>query len=202
MTFDAFLGKAVAEMIEDKISIKFINRKNESKHQDSSFSAPPFSDFTINYWHKKSNSEDWKCDFIHEYCHYLQWKLENDKWGQPYENAYTTFNDYFNNKDRKCISPSVIEKVVEVEVDCGLKVAKLLRRKRIKFDTKRYFKYNNLYILCYSAMVKYKTFNIPYEFTNNIMKCIPVKPLTMESWRNFKHYDKIDFCYKLAYTEA
>lgn len=197
MTFDNFLGKAVIEMIESDISVKFIKRKKDSKHSNSSFCAPPYSDFTVNYWTEKK-SEDWKGDFIHEYCHFLQWKNEFEKW-ESYEDAFSAFNDFFNNKNRKTISQSVINKVVEVEVDCGLKVDRLLKNKKIKFDRKDYFKYNNLYILCYPSMVKYRTFNIPYKFTENIMKFIPAKPITMDIFHNYKYYEKIDFCYKLAY---
>ena len=68
-------------------------------------------------------------------------------------------------------------------------------------DIKRYFHENNLYILCYDAIVKYKKFNIPYEFTETIMHQIPKKPLTMDILDNFPHYDKIDFCFKLAYEK-
>jgi hypothetical protein len=199
MTINAFIGESVAEMIRAGISVKFVKRKKESKNAGCYFIPPPFSEFVIHYYeHQKP--DEWIYNFIHEFCHFIQYRDEFEKWSDASDAASTSFCDFFDNKSRKKLSKKYIRRVQEMEVDCGIKVFNLIKEKRLKIDIKRYFKENNLYILCHPFMVKYRKFDIPYTYTTDIERFIPKKrPITMADIDNYKHYEKLDFCFLLAY---
>lgn len=193
MTNDTFIGNSISEMITHGISVKFIKRKNESRNSGCTFTPPPYSEMVINYFYNQMNDE-WIYNFIHEFCHFIQWRDENHIWG-PYDKYSSKFEEYFINKKQKTLSENIVKKIQEIEIDGGLKAHKLITDNELAIDLDRYFVNNNLYILCYPSMVKYKKFIIPYEFTDNIDELIPREPVTIDVVSNYGYYNEIDSCY-------
>lgn len=90
--------------------------------------------------------------FIHEYCHFLQWKNDRKFWN-THTTSYDLLFDWIEDKDlvaeEKDLQHS-LESILAIEHDCESRVLKLLKHNPIlEFDTTKYIKAVNAYLWSY-----------------------------------------------------
>lgn len=99
-------------------------------------------------------SNDWRLLFLHEYCHFTQWKegklsvlddIENlDDWyGEDCSYDYET-------------AEHLTRVYQEIELDCEKRVIDILRRRKIRIDKKKYITSANAYIWLYQIALERK----------------------------------------------
>ena len=90
--------------------------------------------------------------FIHEYCHFLQWKHDREFWDSSSE-YYDLLFDWIENKELQA-SEEDLEKslhtILAIEHDCEKRVLNLVKNNPIEgFDTDKYIRAVNSYLWSY-----------------------------------------------------
>jgi hypothetical protein len=90
--------------------------------------------------------------FIHEYCHFLQWKYDRAFWDSSTE-YYDVLFDWIENKDM-IVADEVLNKslhtILAIEHDCESRVLKLVELNPIEnFDKDKYIRAVNSYLWSY-----------------------------------------------------
>jgi hypothetical protein len=90
--------------------------------------------------------------FIHEYCHFLQWKYDRAFWDSSTE-YYDVLFDWIENKDM-IVADEILNKslhtILAIEHDCESRVLKLVELNPIEnFDKDKYIRAVNSYLWSY-----------------------------------------------------
>jgi hypothetical protein len=90
--------------------------------------------------------------FIHEYCHFLQWKYDRAFWDSSTE-YYDVLFDWIENKDM-IVTDEILDKslhtILAIEHDCESRVLKLVELNPIEnFDKDKYIRAVNSYLWSY-----------------------------------------------------
>lgn len=184
-----FIGNAIKELLENDVSVKFNKRIYNSKNSYNYFSYLHKKELEINYF--DSDFNNWFPIFLHEYCHFLQWRDEFKKWNS-YTKYLIKYDSVFNTNLTK-IKPNIIRKVQEIEMDCDQKAIAFIKKYKLDIDLKQYIKESNFYILCYEFFPKYNKFFVPYE--KHILEMFPDTHFTMSDLLNFKHKKEVEKMY-------
>lgn len=187
MTNEEFVGIAIKNMLKSDISIKFTKRKKASKFDFNYFCAdPPQPEFVVNYF--KNRFQNIFEIFIHEYCHFLQWKDKIPLWIEC-DVALEKFILFIENK-RKTLSRDVILPIQYLELDCDKRVTKLIKKHNLKIDTIKYIKESNAYILSYPHVLQTRKF-ITEIYKPDVLKHVPDKHLTQtQIKKGIKEFDE------------
>lgn len=173
-----FISEALIEMIENKVSINLL-RKNiidmNGTCVNGFFTGKPL---TFNCAMAKAQ-KDWVPVFLHEYCHYKQFKENSKKWDNFLKVGGYKIWDWINNKIE--LNSSELKEIVNVtrdlELDCEKRVIKIIEKYELGcIDIKEYIKMSNAYMFFYSLLPKTRKWYTmaPYDF-NNILKIVPDK---------------------------
>ena len=159
MTQEEFTGKAIVELIQSGVTVKFNKHTYYSKHAYNYFLGNDKNPkMLINCLGRETSY--WFPIFIHEYCHFLQWKEDKVKW-KTYDQHCTLFFDYIEGKI-DYISDETVEKVQELEMDCDKRAMKLIDELQLEVNLDEYIQYANIYYISHGLMKKYKEFFFPY----------------------------------------
>lgn len=90
--------------------------------------------------------------FLHEYCHYLQWKNNRDLWDRSlltYDTLFEWIDKPESNYTDEELNQSLHD-IIELEHDCESKALKLLQNNPIEnVSTEKYIRAVNAYLLHY-----------------------------------------------------
>jgi hypothetical protein len=90
--------------------------------------------------------------FIHEYCHFLQWKYNREFWDSSCE-YYDTLFDWIENPQLEVSEENLqksLETILTIEHDCESRVLKLVELNPIEnFDKDKYIRAVNSYLWSY-----------------------------------------------------
>lgn len=168
MSNEEFLGICIFDMLKHGVNILFKKRIYDSKECYPYFHEDPLT-FALNYFESQIKNKEWFTIFIHEYCHFIQWKNEKKKWTIDYDYASEKLNKFLDKKS-KSVDIESIRKVQELELDCDKKALRLMKKHQLDVDINLYTKYSNLYILCHPLFGKYGHFYTPYELLEYVPK--------------------------------
>ncbi len=177
MTPETFVGKAIREMVDDNVSVHFIKRKYNSRYAYDFFTCGDKGDkpeLAINYFYEIF--DHWFPTFIHEYCHYKQWKEDPEAWNKM-SDCYDKFGDYMVGDIPK-LAPKHVRQIQATEIDCEQRAIELIKKYKFKIDLDKYIKQSNLYIYTYTYMAKYRKFFIPFE--QELLDMMPTTQYTLE----------------------
>ncbi len=178
MTPEEFVGNAIKEMVDDNVSVHFIKRKYNSRYAYDFFTCGDKGDkpeLAINYFCEDFNY--WFPTFIHEFCHYKQWKENPEKWVKM-SDCYDKFGDFMVGK-LPSLSTKYLRQIQRTELDADKRALKIIKKYGYDdiIDVDKYIKQSNLYIYTYNYMVKYCKFYVPFE--HELMDLMPVKQYTL-----------------------
>lgn len=90
--------------------------------------------------------------FIHEYCHFLQWKTDRKFWDDSSEH-YDTLFDWIENKEMIASEENLqssLNTILSIEHDCERRVLKLIDLNPVEgFDKDKYIRAVNAYLWSY-----------------------------------------------------
>ena len=183
MTRESFIGKCLAEMVADDVSVRFNKRIYDSRHSYNSFTPDPRPELAINFF--SQNIDEWFPIFVHEYCHYLQWSKTPEIWkkyDKPSEHLHQLLYE-----DRPTISKKYLHLLQEVELNCDKMAIELIKKHKLKVNLKDYIVDSNLYIACYPLIAKYKKMVVPYE--GDAYDIMPKEHFTLDDLvkKNYDH---------------
>lgn len=195
MTRETYIGKAIKEMIANDITISFTRRKKSSKLSSSYFDplmGPSYNSspkFTVNYF--ENDFQNVFEYFIHEYCHFKQWKEQTDIWKNGQAN-WLLFDLFLKKKFDK-FTKSQLLSIQKLELDCDERAIKEIRQYNLPIDIRKYTKESNSYIYSYNIIYDLREFNEIVDFTNpELLKQLPARQIAVENLQTrISKYDKI-----------
>jgi hypothetical protein len=77
----SFIGNALVEMIENKVNLKLLRKNRVNIENDDSFLNGYFNENPLEFSCAMSKPQkEWIPIFLHEYCHFKQWKEKTSIW--------------------------------------------------------------------------------------------------------------------------
>lgn len=142
-----FITKVVKELIANGFSV-FLHNKDQLDGYGGWFGTDEGKEeFVVAMKHHMSFEI-----FIHEYCHYLQWKYDRAFWDGSTE-YYDTLFDWIEDKNMVCSEEQLtksLNTILAIEHDCESRVLKLIELNPIEnFDREKYIRAVNSYLWSY-----------------------------------------------------
>jgi hypothetical protein len=172
---DAFFSKCMRELMKYGVTIQFVSEE---------ISNINYSFFEVD--HRGENprlsmvySEENFLDnfplFLHEYCHFLQWKN-----GEHFDStsSLTKFGEWIAYKSEK-FSIKDIRNIQQMELDCDKKVIRLVKKYQLPIDISIYKKMTNSYVLSYNYIFEKRIFFHSGFDHPEVMNCVPDRFLSM-----------------------
>ena len=151
-----FVAKVVKELLYHKFSIKLLNVENIDGYGGWFGTDEGEEEFVVAMKHHMSFEI-----FIHEYCHFLQWKYDRKLWYKSMS-TYDILFDWISfpllkySKDIKDCEytneqlDQSLHDILEIEHDCEKRVLKLVANNPIEnFDNDKYIRAVNAYLWSY-----------------------------------------------------
>lgn len=176
MTEEHFIGYAIKQMVENEVTVQFNKRTNNSKHSANYFSVEKETKptFVINYFDASLDFEI----FLHEYCHFLQWKRNTLIWQRGLQ-SLDYFYKWLDGRHDICRKYHIIN-IQALELDADRRVVELIKKHKFDIDIPKYIKESNSYILTFQYVWKqrdYKEFPVNYN-NPEILEMLPEKHIT------------------------
>jgi hypothetical protein len=137
--------------------------------------------------------------FIHEYCHYLQWKTDRKYFMKLINNCGIVF-DWLDGKFfRKDIIEYAIRGVIELEWDCEKRALDQIKQYKLDVDVEEYCKSSNSYLLFYNIVHQERKWYKETPYTTTLVKSMPDKLMDLEFYldkdniteKQYKQYLKL-----------
>jgi len=181
MTGEEFIGKCILQMLADGITVQFNKRKNNSKYAFNFFDIDKEAKnrLVINYFYNPQEGDAYILEtFIHEYCHYRQWKSNPVKW-DIFDYHYNLLDDWLCHRS-EVVPEESIRYIQKMESDCDRRVVRLVKKYQLPINLETYIKQSNAYILSYNMVLKQrKFFNFAAYNHEDILKNIEPKCYSM-----------------------
>lgn len=174
MNMETFIGKCVNDMVSKGVSVEITPRKRTGKFGYNYFYDGTHPDygkrvtFKINYY--TPSLTDIFDIFVHEYCHFLQWKDEIPLWAEA-RGANKNLDDYLEDKQNSC-SIEDLRMVQKLELDCDRRAVELIKAYNLPVDLDRYIVESNGYILSYNLIHKARMFFITSAYGDDRIKAL------------------------------
>jgi hypothetical protein len=144
-----FVSEATIELLDSKIHVEFIRKRYVDKDYSGLFDHINKT-LRVATWHKP---EFWVPIFLHEYCHFKQWKEQTEHWVNA-ENS--PFMDWLYDSSIKDIDYNKECHLCQLmEQECDRKVIRLMLHYKMighMRDVQRCIKAMNLYHISYQVM--------------------------------------------------
>lgn len=149
MKTNNFICKVTSELLDDDFSVLIHQKKNVN---DCGGWFDPYNrEFVVSMKNKMGFEI-----LIHEYCHYIQWKIRRRWFG----NRAKACGIVFEWIDGKNYSKKVLDKafrdVLELELDCELNSIALIKSYKLDVDIEKYVNASNAYLLFYQIVRKHR----------------------------------------------
>ena len=184
---ERFIKDTIFDLVSNEVSIELTHRKTHFNFFDE--------DNKQIQVRIQDTIKEWGLIFIHEYCHYLQWK--DGKYGSPmYGEAGGEIHLWIRkriklNKERVNL---IANRIKRCELDCEKRVVNLINKYKLEVDTKSYIRNANAYVFSYN-MIKERR-----EWYKLGPQCVPeiidIMPETFLS-----RYDRTPDKYRQLYLE-
>jgi hypothetical protein len=177
--FNKFYEIAEKDLCDHEIEIVLRQRK-KIKMKDNTHCAGYFDGETLAVATKNSLAEE---VFVHEYCHFLQYKEKHPLWMVIQENDIFTCLDkkHFGIKDWE-----IVYNTIALERDCEHKALKLSKKYKL-FDNAAYAKKANAYLYYYQhVFLRREWMDSSNIYSKKILDNMPEKLLPLSA------FEKID----------
>jgi len=143
MTNSNFLGWAVLQLLESGVTIKFLQQS--------------VSEGYIGWFdgYKKQmlvcvSRVDFLSIFLHEFCHFLQWR-DNNAWWAKHMKKYIAFSNWISRASSKKATSS---SYIAMELDCERRAVELVKKFKLSIDIPQYIKKANACLFLYHIVEK------------------------------------------------
>lgn len=179
-----FIGKTIYEMMESGIKVN-LRPKNQTYRFKGWF------DGTNKIFFCHMGGEDGFQTYVHEYCHFLQWRDDYSFWDK--NSVYEDFWWWIRGLRRKTKKQvqSDLRKSIRVEHDCEMRVLATIKKYKLNINREVYAQRANLYVLYYKWMVENRKIYTQNLYIEELVKKMPKKMLNITQILNDKTYGKI-----------
>lgn len=143
----SFMMKCVKELLNNGFSVHLHKKKNLNGYGGWFGTDEGEEEFVVAVDHHMGFEI-----FIHEYCHFLQWKTDRKFWDDSCEH-YDTLFDWIENKELDATEEQLqasLYTILSIEHDCEKRVLKLVQLNPIEnFDKDKYIRAVNAYLWSY-----------------------------------------------------
>lgn len=145
-----FITNAIFEMLNDGVKVNLYPRKyviSDGLKVRGYYNDEPL-EFKV-----ATLKPSWPKTFIHEYCHYTQWRDKAQVWTNTDDNDVNRWVDWLNGSRclTKARAKAAMVKMRAVELDCEQRVVKVIRKYQLPIDIKSYIKEANAYCAFYTV---------------------------------------------------
>jgi len=164
-----FIGKSLMEMIENNVNLKLLYKNRVNIPNDNNFLNGYFNDYPLEFsCAMLKPQKEWIPIFLHEYCHFKQWKEKSILWEdlKKIQNKLWKWIDHKIELDSEELR-EVISITINIELDCEKRVVKLIKKNKLNYiNIEEYINSANTYIGFYHILEENRKWYIkaPYEF--------------------------------------
>ena len=172
---DVFLSKRKYVTIKDE-NIKVKGFWNDTDSKDLKLACSV-----------KGSYKKWMPIFIHEYCHFLQWKEKSRLWKQNRGLSASVMDKILHNEPISSDKINLyLNRSRDLELDCEKRTVAIFKKYKVPLNIKYYIQCANSYIHFYNHIKTYRSWyplnNKPYSNKKLIEAC---------STRFYKSYKRI-----------
>lgn len=177
----------LTDLIQSKITIHFIGKpKIYDSDTKSSYEGQFISEDKVLEVATCQSTEDFILTFIHEYCHFLQWRDHYYLFRKSSKDLLI-FERFLNIRKLTNRVNAAINLVQQLELNCEKRVIALLESYKIDCNYDLYIQKSNAYILFYAVIKHTKKW---YKHNPAVIKQIlDVMPTTFQSTDWYQHVD-------------
>ena len=169
-TKSEFILSCTRQLLKDNISV-FLHQKESINTYGGWFDGDDDKEFAV----ALKNSMGFEI-FIHEYCHYLQWKYDKPLWNQSM-NTYDTLFDWIDNTESSFTDEQLeqsLHDIIVLEHDCERKVLHLISHNPIEgFDSDKYIRAANCYLFHYHINRELRKRPLSPIYNDEVLKDMP-----------------------------
>jgi hypothetical protein len=178
-TKSEFIISCTRQLLKDDISV-FLHQKQSVETYGGWFDGDENKEFVV----ALKNPMGFEI-FIHEYCHYLQWKNDKPLWNQSMDTYDTLFNwidqkesDYENSIGYSAFKTQDLDKslhdIIVLEHDCEKRVLHLMTNNTVDgFDFDKYIRAANCYLFHYHINREIRKRPLSPIYKDEILKNMP-----------------------------
>lgn len=150
MTNEAFLGLAINDLIGNKISVNLSNKKRVSNGIDG------FFDYQSRQLQVATQHDMFIEIFIHEYCHFLQFKQDEEKYKALCDGVFFQWlSGNIYNLPKKKLLTSMVNCII-LEHDCDKKALRLIEEYKLNIDKEQYIQFSGAYLLSHWFSLEFR----------------------------------------------
>ena len=156
-----FIKSAIVDMRKNDVNVSFVDKEFIGQEDSKSmgyFSATPDEKTDLNFIIAVDNSIlDWTRIFVHEFCHFQQWKVKSKAWlnsfvkiDDEFIDADTLFDYWIKGKSySKEEVTNFVRRTQACERECEKMAARLIIQNSLPLDVKEYVQTANIYLYFY-----------------------------------------------------
>jgi hypothetical protein len=188
-TFAEFFEEACSDLLRNGITFTLRQEPNIEYAGGCFFDQDKTLKVTTN-----RRSKTWRQIFLHEYCHFLQWK-EKSKWFTTAGVSFGPMNFWEWLEGEVTLTPHQINLAINffqgLERNCEQRAIKIIKDKDLGFDLEKYIKGANSYIMLYNVVrLDGKWCQIPPYYVPEVVGAMPgdrLVPLRSMKYISDKH---------------
>lgn len=182
MTKAEFFGWSIPQLIDSGINLKLVN-KIGIKGYSGWFNAGK-KELTV-----CTKSKEYFEIYLHEFCHYLQWKENSQQW-QSFTKGVNNFFTWLDGTRVKQRNRKVVQ---SMELDCEKRVLKLIKKLNLPIDKAKYCQKANACLFSYLLTEKLRMWETKENssvYSAEIAKYFPARLLSIEDYCKISNMPK------------
>jgi hypothetical protein len=184
-----YISKAIIDMLDHNIQIKLINKFEHTNmfEADGMFD----DDLLLFIVVVADKTEEWFPIFIHEYCHFKQWK-EKKFTNKEWINTFTKLYKWIDSGEELDKKEQVLyaRRARRAELDCEKRAVEEIKKYNLPINIDKYIQTANAYVFSYNFLVEGNKKLYGTGFNENVTDTMPKKFLS--------RYDRIPRKYREA----
>jgi hypothetical protein len=150
MTNDNFLGISIQDLVNNQITVHLDNKKRVANGIDG------FFDYEAKKIQVATQNEMFIEIFLHEYCHFLQFKEKEENYKQLCDGLFYQWMSGFHNEvPQKKILTSMINCII-LEHDCDRRALAIIDKYKLNINKEEYTKLSSAYILSHWFSLEFR----------------------------------------------
>lgn len=178
MNLEHFVGQCIRDMVSSGVTIEITRRKNFSNYSHSYFteSNGVVPNFRINYF--KNDFDFYIPVFLHEYCHFLQWKNKSIYFIEGIKSTEQYYK--WLNHQQEEVDIKDLRNIQKMELDCDRRAIKIINKYELDIDLQQYIQESNSYIISHNYVHEKRKYFSSFPYAKDCVKClVPSKHLKM-----------------------
>lgn len=184
MTNDEFIEMATENLLQDGFEVIFEN----SSSVDGC--AGWFNHYSKEFLIAVKNKSYFET-FVHEYCHYLQWKHSPIFWNK-FCDGYGKFMNHLQSKrtfSEKYIESSFMD-VLALEHDCESRASRLIKELNLNINHDEYCRFANVYLWHYFFVRLYKKWIVKSLYSKELVSKMPTEIMPLSYYLDIRNLSK------------